>query len=881
MARGKRKLEVVITGDSRQLEGAFRRSGKASQSFGRKLAGGAGKGLMLFGKGAAVAAVAAGVGFAAALRHGIKGAMDHQKVMAQTESVLKSTKNAVNTSTQAIEANATALEMKTGIDGDAIQSGMNLMATFGKVRNELGKGNDIFDQANKTALDMSVTFGTSTTAASIQLGKALQDPIKGVTALTRVGVSFSQAQKDQIKTLVESGDVMGAQKLILAEVNKQVGGSAEAFGKTLPGQIERAKRAFDALTEAVAGPFLPLLGDIAEGLLNVFGDPAVQARMEQFSRDITVALQKVVAWVRANWPTIRAVIGAVLEGIRFTVQNILVPAGKAIITAFQAVVSFFQTHMPTIRRVTADAFGWIDKHIVPTVREVSQQIGVLVGAMTRFWERHGDIIKAVVGVAYKVVFDIIKGALLVIKGLIEFSLAAIRGDWSAAFGALKTIVRGAFTAATSVIRNVGGALASAAINVGSRVIDGVISGISNGASRLKSAIEQKLRDIIKNLSPFSPVEHGGAIISDRLTNGFIEQAKKNRAKWANSLKQTMREAVQSARGNLSSLTSTLASMLGQIFGRTYRNAANKTLSELQGAYDTMMREREKSRLDADKAEAQSEVERLEAISERTEEQEQELRDARQRLSDSILALSDWQAQEEIRLAQQAIDEKARQYEEDIANLTASFNEGKITAEEFRDRLAGLIGGATGSELGFAFATEFGAQLKAVADQIAALVGVAPGAGGPTVQDPHFDQRMEQWKNRKKQLEDALAQARKDADDPDGPQGRKRTAAEQRRIDRAKDALTTHNKNKPKRLADGGILRRAVLAGEAGPEAVLPLGSGRAQRMLSDALEGVDGIGHGGTTIIHVTVNGNEFSAAEFARKLAPELRRNVALTRST
>jgi hypothetical protein len=72
-----------------------------------------------------------------------------------------------------------------------------------EVRNETGKGNDIFTQATKVVTDMSVALGQDGTKSAIQLGKALNDPIKGVTALARVGVTFTQGQKDQIKTLEE------------------------------------------------------------------------------------------------------------------------------------------------------------------------------------------------------------------------------------------------------------------------------------------------------------------------------------------------------------------------------------------------------------------------------------------------------------------------------------------------------------------------------------------------------------------------------------------------------------------------------------------------------------------------------------------------------
>jgi phage-related minor tail protein len=101
------------------------------------------------------------------------------------------------------------------------------------VRNEVGKGNDIFDQATGIITDMSVALGQDTSSSAIQLGKALNDPIKGVTALQRVGVSFTASQKEQITTLVESGKTLDAQKLILAELGKEFGGAAEAAATPL------------------------------------------------------------------------------------------------------------------------------------------------------------------------------------------------------------------------------------------------------------------------------------------------------------------------------------------------------------------------------------------------------------------------------------------------------------------------------------------------------------------------------------------------------------------------------------------------------------------------------------------------------------------------
>jgi phage-related minor tail protein len=143
------------------------------------------------------------------------------------------------------------------------------------VRNEVGKGNNIFDQATGIITDMSVALGQDTSSSAIQLGKALNDPIKGVTALQRVGVSFTASQKEQITTLVESGKTLDAQKLILAELGKEFGGAAEAAATPL-GKLAAAHRRpgrelggylipyVDKAATFLMDDLLPAAGDVAD-----------------------------------------------------------------------------------------------------------------------------------------------------------------------------------------------------------------------------------------------------------------------------------------------------------------------------------------------------------------------------------------------------------------------------------------------------------------------------------------------------------------------------------------------------------------------------------------------------------------------------------------
>src|SRR6266542_3515907 len=249
-----RKLEVVITGDTRGLSSAFGRAGADARGFGSRV----GSALGRIAKIGLLTAGAAGIGaLFVTLRQGINEWKEHAKVAAQTGAVLKSTGGAANVTAKDVGDLANSILRKSGIDDEAIQTGENMLLTFKGIRNEAGKGNDIFDQTTAILVDMSTALtgghvtGESLSKTAIQLGKAMNDPIKGMTALRRVGVQFTEAQQKQIEAMVKSGNTMGAQKLILKELNSEFGGSAEAMGNTLPGKINILKESFNNLAGAL------------------------------------------------------------------------------------------------------------------------------------------------------------------------------------------------------------------------------------------------------------------------------------------------------------------------------------------------------------------------------------------------------------------------------------------------------------------------------------------------------------------------------------------------------------------------------------------------------------------------------------------------------
>jgi hypothetical protein len=207
----------------------------------------------------------AGAAFAGAAAVIVKSAQSLariEKINAQTEAVLKSMGNSAGVSAKHIEDLAGNLENLTATEAETIQEGANLLLTFRNIRNQVGKNNDIFDQAVAISVDLARAMGTEASGEAIRLGKALNDPVKGIAALTRVGVSFTQQQKDQIKALQDSGNLLEAQKIILAELQAQFGGSGAAYAKTFAGQLELLNHELGTLGEEATMAVMPALRDM-------------------------------------------------------------------------------------------------------------------------------------------------------------------------------------------------------------------------------------------------------------------------------------------------------------------------------------------------------------------------------------------------------------------------------------------------------------------------------------------------------------------------------------------------------------------------------------------------------------------------------------------
>lgn len=895
-----REVKVSIVGDSDSVVRAFHRADKAATGFGRGGSMLMAAGMGAVAGGAAVAAQAIGTGLVNALKTGFDEMQQQQAVSAQTAAALKSTGNAAGVTRGHIENMASALQAQTGTQDDAIQSAQNLMLTFTSISN---KGPDkMFDRSTKAALDLSVAFHKNLNSSAVMVGKALNDPVKGVSALTRVGVQFTASQKTMIKSLVDTGQSAKAQKLILHELEVQVGGSAKAFGETTPGQIQKAKRAFEDLSQGAVQAIAPIGAAILPALVT--------------------AMRATVTWFQANWPKIKAAAMQVWDWFKVNLLPTFKEIGSGIASIVVSIVGIFRQYWPQIKAVVMPIIDNIKNTIVTAFGIVKGVIKVVSALLKGDFSGAWDALKGLVATVLRGVVNGLKNlasefagmVVLVAKAAFDLGVkiagAIVRGIASAPanivrivagwFGAdsvgtgaspfaLKNgkvigsainagIGQGVMTGSAKITDGIGkatGVGASAAKGpagenakpVGKALSDGIAKGVRDGGPGVSGAIGDVIRQGIKDgkntLVAKSPSMKTANDLGKPLGQGIASGVKSQTQVVIAAVKSVINAAIASAKTNALSL----ASSFGGLLATAGTAGDSSRLKGLQSGLSERQTARQKQALDDAKVAADADVLiKLSAIetSDDKVQAQKDYTDALKTQADAAVAIQDFADQREIDILSTSIDTRKTKYQEDTDNLAASFAAGTISAEQFQTDLTALIGGETGTSLGAAFVLSFGLALSGLVAQIKAIGSGAGGVApeGPNVVDPAVAAAAEQARQT------GLWPARAKAE-----QARvNKLPANQRRAAFLKwTAAHGENSELAHGFALGGIVTGPINAiiGEAGPEAVIPLSSPKAKEMLSDA-------GAKGSASINLVFNG-VLNAKDAARMLRPELDRLVRL----
>ena len=175
---------------------------------------------------------------------------------------------------------------------------MDILASFKNIRG------DTLKKATEAIIDMAANLGKAgkgsadVESAVIQVGKALNDPIKGMAALGRVGIQFTEQQKKQITALQESGDLQAAQAIILQELQHQFGGVAKAMYEADSG-LKRLSNSWGDFKEALGKALvenIKIKGSL-DGVSRTLEDLVNDGYIELFAQDIATGIKKSLVWV--------------------------------------------------------------------------------------------------------------------------------------------------------------------------------------------------------------------------------------------------------------------------------------------------------------------------------------------------------------------------------------------------------------------------------------------------------------------------------------------------------------------------------------------------------------------------------------------------------
>jgi phage-related protein len=379
------EIKIVSDYNSKGVDAAQRDLGKLSKStsgMGSSF-GGAMKGI---GAVAAVGGLAV-AGVATALTAVGKAAQESVSVTKSTEAIIKATGGAANVTADQVGKLANAISSKTGIDDEQIQAAQNMILTFKNVKNA-GEGQAaMFDRATQAAADLSAAGFGSLDSTAKSLGKALNDPIKGVTALSRAGVTFTAQQKDQIKALQESGDLLGAQAIVMAEVESQVGGVAEAAASP----FDKLNVMLNNFMETVGVSVLPAINKIVDALGPI---------LDQLSGPLSAVAGELATLLTGAFEQLQPVLTPLLKSIVDIVAALaggFLSAIVAIIPALTPLVTIIGELASRIAPILAPLLGKIGALFGQLLTAVTPLLGPLADLIMNLLNNAAPILDLVIG----------------------------------------------------------------------------------------------------------------------------------------------------------------------------------------------------------------------------------------------------------------------------------------------------------------------------------------------------------------------------------------------------------------------------------------------------------------------------------------------------
>lgn len=196
------------------------------------------------------------------------------EVETRLNAVIKATGQQYKYTTRDIKEYASALQEQTRFGDEVIEQSAQLLVATQKFSKEG------LERTLELSADLAEAMGTDLTSATSTLSKALIEPGEGLNRLKTIGVSFTDAEEEMIKSLNEAGRELEAQTVILDKVEKAYGGVAKSVGSIDTSTLDKIKEVWGDLKEDLGSVFTTILGPVFDWIYKTL------SRLERFANRI-------------------------------------------------------------------------------------------------------------------------------------------------------------------------------------------------------------------------------------------------------------------------------------------------------------------------------------------------------------------------------------------------------------------------------------------------------------------------------------------------------------------------------------------------------------------------------------------------------------------
>jgi len=315
------------------------------------------------GVGLARAASAGISALTSAFHQGVAGAEQLQSIQAQTAAAIRSTGGAAGLTAKDIRDLALHFEdMSAVVDDKVIQSAENLLLTFTNINK------NAFAPTIQAALDINQRLGggeEGLQSVMLRLGRAMNNPAKGLALLQRSGISLDATTTKQILSLQKQNKLYDAQTLLLDAISTRYGGSFAASANTAAGRAARLRDALDDLRITFASALLPGIENVQAGFTKLFRDPQTVAAIGNFGKQIASFLTPSnvnagIGALKSAFVSIKGIISTIPFGTIGTSLQIAGRGAKFLLDSFVALPSWVQTAVITgwgLNKLTGGVLG--------------------------------------------------------------------------------------------------------------------------------------------------------------------------------------------------------------------------------------------------------------------------------------------------------------------------------------------------------------------------------------------------------------------------------------------------------------------------------------------------------------------------------------------